>query len=169
MWGRGEEEMRGNFLQRLAAMRNCRPFSLHLPPHPPPSVCVLGANSNRHEPSQCTVIHFFFLNRNNSTMCRHSEKFYTQHRNTCAMHILIFIDLQWVVLNKQAITNIPTHIPELALNLSFPVCTLKTQILWRSGLAGRNDSRLCAGWSLWMDSLVFSIFLYDLNWDPVLI
>lgn len=41
MWGRGEEEMRGNFLQRLAAMRNCRPFSLHLPPpHPPPSVCA---------------------------------------------------------------------------------------------------------------------------------
>lgn len=59
MWGRGEEEMRGNFLQKLAAMRNCRPFSLHLPPtHPLP--CVLGANSNRQEPSQCTVIPFFF-------------------------------------------------------------------------------------------------------------
>lgn len=30
MWGRGEEEMRGDFLQQLTAMRNCRPLSLSL-------------------------------------------------------------------------------------------------------------------------------------------
>lgn len=43
MWGRGEEEMRGNFLQQqLTAMRNCRPLSLS------PRVCA-------YKPKQTSV------------------------------------------------------------------------------------------------------------------